>query len=601
MVSAQRISRIGGTTMSRGKKTARKYINRNKEIEMNVSDDSINAEELKPFQNQKKIGKNRGSRNPKGKNGVYGGCRPKPRFTKSMPSHNDWQWYAKNSTILQQVASFSFNNPVGDPIESYLESQAKLPTSEKIALNVDLNQYFSDRLPGVCALDVVPCPGKADSFDDAVNNAAYGLYAHVRFANSGAKNYDSPDLMMYFLAMDSLYYMWNFGKRAFGIIKQRDQFNRYLNRVITEACGFDFNDLSNNMNNFVSKMNLLAAEIDTFNVPDTMPFMIRHSWLFSNVFKDSPLVKSQFYVFRPKVYYTYEETEPGKPGYLKANVVPPKLTTSQYISILEDMLAKVTASEDVGIMSGDVLKAYNNGNMFRITVTDANYTFTPVYEPNVLSQIENATIVGMSDPFNVPNPAYNMDIKQSTNGLIQYDPHLLKSTNRNMVNMALLFPRLINMHVEDPTPEQIIVATRLCSMLEFREEPFGDDPQLHFQSLGTEWLCGATVYDNPNGISSGSTHIFATGLQDDPKDSPTSALRRKNYMAFLNIARAFHAFPTMQFIVKDDETIPEMTVYTNAGYVLETDNVTTMQYSDLAKQHTAAIMSEFDIPVNGTF
>lgn len=128
--------------------------------------------------------------------------------TKCAP--NDPSWYAANSALLRDSASFSFNNPLGNRI-----TLSGAPSS------VSISRTFA--IPGVYAIYCGPSIGRSLDNSSPVNIAARNIYSFVRHANSGHSNYDAPDLMLYLLAMDQLYSGLAFMSRAYGVMSQYSQ------------------------------------------------------------------------------------------------------------------------------------------------------------------------------------------------------------------------------------------------------------------------------------------------------------------------------------------------------------------------------------------
>lgn len=81
-------------------------------------------------------------------------------------------------------------------------------------------------VPGIMTFMYAPSIGVAFSTDSAaINVAAKNIYAYVRFANSGARNYDAPNLMTYLLALDSAYQIYACGVRLYAALIQANASN----------------------------------------------------------------------------------------------------------------------------------------------------------------------------------------------------------------------------------------------------------------------------------------------------------------------------------------------------------------------------------------
>lgn len=96
--------------------------------------------------------------------------------------------------MVNDVASLSYFTPIG--------TTASLPWA-------GVTQKYQGAIPTVATISFVTTIGLNDGVQineaTPINIAASNIYSYVRYTNSGARNYDKPDLMMYLLASDSLY------------------------------------------------------------------------------------------------------------------------------------------------------------------------------------------------------------------------------------------------------------------------------------------------------------------------------------------------------------------------------------------------------------
>lgn len=368
------------------------------------------------------------------------------------PATNDPQWYFKSTQILNDVASFSFNKPVG----SKLGFQNFHPNGE-----VTTNGLGTSAIPGLMSIGIGPTAGIAQDAQSPLNLAATNVYSYVRYKNSGASNYDAPDLMMYLVAMDSIYACWNWLKRIYGFASTYSQLNKYEPRAYMIANGVDFDDIMANLADFRGWLNIKSAEISSFCVPATMTYNIRHSWLFSNIYKDSNTAKAQQYMFVPAWFYKYGEVTSTQGTELQVvnvlnNYVPTLsdddlMTFAQLKLILNSLLEAVNYSEDVGIMSGDILKAYGQGGLFTLSEVSDDYKVEAVYSEEVLTQIENARIITVAAD---DLPSFSITHDPNTN-FLKCEPVLTQEGNITRLG------QYVNFHFESPTPQQVVVATRL--------------------------------------------------------------------------------------------------------------------------------------------
>lgn len=301
-------------------------------------------------------------------------------------------------------------------------------------------------------------PGVSVSHTDPVNLAADASYSFNRHMNSGAANYDSNDQMLYQIAACELYMFWSYAVRALGVINIYDHTNNYLPKALVRACGFDFDDLMKNQTKLRGAINTCAALMSSYAVPDIFPYYQREITMVSRIYEDRDVLKPQIYVLRPEIYRTYEEATSDKGAVLKSHFMPDVLTVDEWITIMNDMINKFRRSEDCGIISGDLLKAYGRENVVKMPVIDENYVVMPTYDENWLLQIHNAKILteGLLE-----ENLTQFDIKSDVDsGLVKYLPLLY-------TNKCAQLPNFIDIRKDDPTPEDVLVATRFCPSTQY--------------------------------------------------------------------------------------------------------------------------------------
>lgn len=489
--------------------------------------------------------------------------------------HNDVSWYARNPQILKDAASLSFNNPVGGKIADLWKN----PLSTSTSANYD--PFTLGAIPGIMQLHFVPGPGLSKDLTSAVNLAARDLYAFDRKANSGATNYNSPDLMMMLMAMDSIYMMYNYGKRAYGVMFNYEQRSRYLPTTLCTACGFSYDDLQSNLATLRYWLNMFAGRINTIFTPATLPIVVRHSWMVSNVWKDSDSYKAQLYTYVPDVYYTLEEMK--KPGmHLEAHPVPIDLTVAQYIGIMDDMITKVVESEDIGTISGDLIKAYGEGSKFRISTLEESYVVAPVYNESVLNQIHNATFVGtvLADSCDI---TYTVD-----NNCIVWTPSAADQfwlrDHRNLLN----FPW------DDVSPENVMVGSRLTSSV---ETTVNSSSMYNLKRCGTEFLTVWSIHTF--GSSTSGSAFLPLRFNGGPLldiTNPGSVGEYLNWVPAL-MSTQFDWHPLVYVYGKRTDESTSFEEYTNV--LGDFNNYTFIDDVVLDKLHTAAVLSEFGVPLNG--
>lgn len=379
---------------------------------------------------------------------------------------NDVSWYTSNPELLKAGASFAYGYPLGSP--AYLNNENYVDAGKLI-------------VSGISAIDVIPHLGVSIDASSPLNQAVRKIYSYIRHANSGARNYDPADLGMYLGAMDQIYTMFWYGVRAYGTAQIYNPQNRYVPFALLEAQRFNAADVMKNLAKLRYGLNRIATTVNNLTVPDTMTLFKRHRWLFSGIYADGTSPKAQVYMMRPAGYFKFgldEVTFAGKLSYQSLYNTEP-FTVESYLNMLDNMIKPILTNydEDFGLIAGDIMKAYDTSQLYKLPAVPENYAVVPTYSEEVLSQIQNATLIG--NYITGFNYSQDVDIHSSNAGAILNDPRVTVKMriaktadySANLTDIQLKNfvsgsqNRLISLSLNNPSPEDTMVATRLTAIL----------------------------------------------------------------------------------------------------------------------------------------
>lgn len=380
--------------------------------------------------------------------------------------------------------------------------------------------------------------------------------------------------MMLVLAGAQVFAMLAFGIRAYGVMRKYDQQNAYTPAHLIRAMGFDYNDLQNNLANMWFTLNDLIDRAQQIWVPNAFPFIERWFWMNSNIYKDASGVKSQFYMFVPGMFYQYNETLTEMGGGLEPITWNPSEahTWSQYTNMVREAIQRLLLSQDRGTIFGDILKAYGPDKLYKISPISSDYMVEPVYDQEVLMQIENSTAL----------PIYPRNIRQWDNGAISQE--YIGQTPFNFITRSVL-----NFHTDSvPTPEMIMVATRLTTL------GFGglvNSDHVTYKSVapgaaGTEYIAAYAMWT----LVDGNLHEdWMTSVNCFGTDSATSAEDLSRMARWCSFDWAPWVYTT-----KGDMKVNEqMDVIRTYG---DYDQYTVLSGTTLRKMHRTAVYSQFGMP-----
>lgn len=511
--------------------------------------------------------------------------RKEPDSNVAEKRYNDPSWYIKEGQLAKDVASLSFNNALG----------AKFRIENELDYGRGTATTLVSTVPGITTINVAPAIGFSGDGSSPINIAAKNIYSYVRHMNSGHSNYDAPDLMLYLGAMDSVYSFIATLMRAYGTARVFSQVNRYVGDALLTAQGFNPLEVRSQLSNLRSYINMFITKASAFCTPNVMTLYRRHFWMFSGVYKDEDIQKSQMYMYRPVSLWKYEELDgagklsavPFLASFTEANGITPTAFALQSVYTYgNNMLSALTNSEDINIMSGDILKAYGQGNLWQLGLINEDYVVLPVYSEEVLDQIHNTTFVG-SKPTTGVNQTTTADPVASMTGL-----DVTQNTDPNQDGRIVFTPefigvshpswtRILDLHYDEPTPEQILVATRNTVMGAVMSQT--NTYTLEVLTCGSDLALTFSIYSiNPN---TGNVTYLHMGVDDNTGST----------IGYLNLMNKFKRFPVVYRMSGASGNAPG-NVTDICG---DLDNYTILSFEDLNKMHESAILAQLGVPFYG--
>lgn len=392
-----------------------------------------------------------------------------------LPEKNDWKWYAITEQNAKDFGSIAYNKIPGVPM--------KIEASH---WNTSVGSYvvheYDSIMPNVMAIDYIPSIGAARVKSDGVNIAARQLYQAVRRTNSGAKNYETPDLMMYILAMRDIYREYFELKRILGVANFYDIENHSIPEKLLAALRIAGDDLSQNYAQYRGRLNLLCNKINAMAVPKYFKAFDRAAYISSFIFADSTSIRGQMYVFTSDVFYTWSGTASSSGTSLVANRHSTgAVTFNTRLIILESMIDALFEDDDATTMGGDIKKRFGAENLYSVQPTPEDYVVAPIMDEDILAQIENSmsymsfATVAFTEP--------QMNITQSA-GIISCGMYT-SVLHRVPGNVPFILNQFVfNSHKDKPDYTDSLEWSRL--MLTFDGQNGGEHGNLLLASSGLE-------------------------------------------------------------------------------------------------------------------
>lgn len=383
---------------------------------------------------------------------------------------NDPAWHAPTEQLLQDAADIKFNYPVGTDIT--------LRYKTNYSPSAIIGDYVKT-VPGIMAIRYMPTIGKSKKASDPFNQAMFQEYNWLRQANSGTSYYQAADLGVMQICQISAYSLLCELTRVYGLLSNFSPVDRYTPQALVKACGFSYDSLASNKTRFRDTINLFSDSLQKICLPLDIKYMDRQLSLLNHIYTDSESTKSQYYVMYMLYYWKFVEAQPA--NNIPSSAILTELTGTgagglitlediqNFIPSLINPLINSTVGQKI---SADILKAFGAANVYKVQQIAETYTVTPVYSKEILSMIENMTIVG---GFGAGTGTISQDLTDLNAGsFITASYQAMRSVglftlkDLQAQNTAeAIYNRInwiLNMHEENPSAGAIMEATRMTNI-----------------------------------------------------------------------------------------------------------------------------------------
>lgn len=492
---------------------------------------------------------------------------------KGMSKDNDKSWYDRFPQLAKDAGSISFGQPLGKPLN--LTAYSGVST-------IALNNYDKSAC-GAIIIRWIPAIGISKDKQSPINRAALNIFVTLRSKQKAAHDYDSQDMMMALMALDSLYMIFEIMRRAYGVARGfQTPENYYYTRTILQAMGFNPEDVIKNIAQLRGYANYLRSSLEKYTLPSDLDFARRHAWMCSGLYLDADNTRAQTYIFRPEFVWLYDNTVTTG-SQLTPLKLSDNMTVGGIIAIAEQLLAAINGDDDIGYVCGDLYAAYGSNAMTVLQEIADGYTVIPAYSPEVLAQITNIKFVGEYVDGNITqNPSVN-------EGAILFNPafsEINKGFGSRVQNLHMSHDTLLNSHGSTDYLD-VIEMTRLTPVA---RQGSVDATTLNYQldACGSEICTTFSIVENVyNGdMSNIEIHMTNSIAFDLTIDWQGANLWVAPALELVQFDWAWE----MEMFTAGTESASLSTIS------WDVDKVTPVSASDLTMMHTVALNSTFDMP-----
>lgn len=505
------------------------------------------------------------------------------RYT-AVNGANDISWYTRYPDLLQAAAQFPYPYRPG----------MDLPLSKEI------NGYPTFRIPGVMSILWAPSVGLSLTNQDPASVVGKQIYSQVRKVYSGALEADAPDFVIYLMALDSIFSYLGWLKRVYRCITAYSPNNYALPDTLLHAMGFSDTQISYLRQNkvlFFENINTLIYQSRKFTCPAVMDVMNRHYWLSDNVYTDANSINSQIYMFNPEaflafgIYDTPDKVQAGGLGYwsLASAIGTGNNVVASLYQFGDQMIQTLVDWDEAYTISGYLQRAYDGVSQFAVDLLRGDEYLTPVYNEEVLTQIENSRGLPFYSKWSANFPTLDATVgvvtqDPTTNTVLSDMNYVYSYTGYTLdeVNAVGRLAPMLTIRSDSPTIADNVIATRLLTTASIGVKHPSSTTTIDV-SCGTEMLLGYHLYDAPD--SNGKQYSAAYTIE------PTSSM--VDVVAILNAGAKCQQFDWNPGIV----VLYAPSVEGNFEYahvMKDIHNVTVITTDDLENLHRVCLYSEFN-------
>lgn len=532
---------------------------------------------------------------------------PVAKGNNARTAGNDPEWYSKDAQMLIDAGSLPFSECLGDPINL-------LQIGETITQGANGRDpwVFDDdpderSIAGILTLKTKSSFGYNSLITDPINVAANALYAHTRYVNSGRKNYDATDEFIYCASMADVYSFVIWCERVYSKAYLYSQRNKYIGETLLKAENINAKNIVANLANFRYWINTFINKVAAFAVPASISYFQRRAWIYAHIYLENPdaNIKDQLYEFSPDGFYRFNLDSAGL-GMLQYETIAEivghtnELTIEDFVTIGNWLMSNITGDEDFGLISGDILKAFEQ-NIIGIPSLPEEVSIVPVYDEYVLLQIKNAQMVQIYRGTTM-QPDNGAGITKFSNNVVTLPGNVYQSpdgvlwspeatagvtTTTNLTSpwdrsaLMLHAKKVLTVNTPTPTPVDVIEITRLLPASKGLIE--GSEAGAYFNVIG----CGADIV-----VECDVTYYGRDGddkwvaLKKDYTTSGNTITAIKDLIHYLKFKYA----PMIFRVKSDDYRVEEVEL------ISEVDNYTIATNQVINKLHEVSLLSMFWVP-----
>lgn len=422
------------------------------------------------------------------------------------------------------------------------------------------------------------------------------LFSSLRSANTGSLVYNKIDLQHYMWNARMVLALLRYGRRAYGILRSYSLLDSTKPISYFKAMGLDYDTFSANAANFRQYLNYTSTRLHTL-LPYKDDTMERTCWLFDHIFADSDDAKAQEYLFCLNagnfVYYDMGNSAWAKlsniTGYSN-NANNTGTSYSSFTQLLDRLIDSFAGSNVFGAIAADMLKCFGVETIQYYSLIDENYTVAPIYNEEVLTEIQNATLIGEVVPSSTAAQSSDLLLSEAS-GYIVCD--VVNTNETSEIPYLRLDHNYMNTYKDQVNNAEVVTFTRLqaCGYPDA-----GYTNKIDWDCFGTEI---ATVirfirYEPSSGFKHNLTAYVASKFMSL---NTTNANSIAYDMHIMSLWSQFDWAPLIGYTLCRYGNATTPSLAKDLGYLWDFNNYAEVTVDELNSYHDIAVMSQYNAPL----
>lgn len=359
---------------------------------------------------------------------------------------------------------------------------------------------------------------------NGANLGAYELYTAMRNHNSGATNYDAPDLMLFVLYYGQVMSILSYLKQCYRMCNTFKIMNTQIPSTLKKHAGIE--SWTGSLARVRSIINQAIVKLNSIYVPNNITIFDRWRTLFESTFVDADCDRGTIMWNMPK-YLPQLSTDETK---ITFTAITDEFKLETLEATLNTLISSIYNSQAFHIMSGDLMRAYGIEKQFKLELVEDNAELSISYSDAVVQQYHNATIIN-PQAFVQSTLAIESAVTSQSNAYLKFRLEVSSTPVNKLSGAPVASCGIVDALTDKPTVEEVYRLTQWKCLCGPRKTS-----TYHDVIFGTEMCVGLTLemFGEKTGTWN-AVNIYSAYTEENVKTLCLDLLKATQFDALPNI------------------------------------------------------------------